>query len=112
VAGPATDIPPVLAEGAVIPKAPGVYAFTHGAETALFAVNVPAEESDLAPWPEGRPWKQLEHVASPRDPTTSAMPIPLAALEAEEKSGRWWWCVAILLVFLFTEMAVGNRTTR
>jgi hypothetical protein len=57
--GPERSQTPTTVTSTVTPTAPGVYEWTSGADRRLYAVNVPPEESDLAPWNEGAPWLRL-----------------------------------------------------
>lgn len=110
--GPAAALPAVSATGSVSPTLPGIYAFTQDAETKLWAVNLAAEESDLAPWPEGQPWQQLVYPKLPPDATKESARVALAAVEAEQRTGLWWWCLAAMAALLLAELSLANRTVR
>jgi hypothetical protein len=110
LAGPTAAAPPVQAGGTIAPNAPGVYEFSYGGQKKLFAVNLPPGESDPAPWSDGKPWRNLEstaHMASASLPR-----VPVSAIQAEQHSPLWWWCLASAAVFLAAELAIANRTTR
>ena len=111
LAGPDSAKAPAIVSAAIVPTAPGVYEWTREHERSLFAVNLPAEESDLAPWNEGMPWNQL---ASPEPAASSSASarIDLAAQDAEQQSPLWWWCFAAMAVFALAELAFANRTSR
>lgn len=98
--------------GAVRPEVPGLYEFVPaGQNTArIFAVNIPPEESDLAPWPNQ---DQLIAMQKP-DAPARAHEHQVAALmsnEAAENQQRlWWWLLAIAGVAILSELALANRT--
>jgi hypothetical protein len=100
--------------GAVTPEVPGVYAWSRPGETRrFFAVGLSPEESDLAAWAEGEPWKQLASTEKSAKPATAfAQSYSLAATEAEQQSGLWWWCFAAMALFVLTELGLANRTSR
>ena len=109
--GPAAPLPPIEVSGSVTPDAPGLYRWTHGADTRLYAVNVTTDEGDLTPWPEGQPWEKLAST-SPAAAVAPHQQAELAAAEAEQQSPLWWWCFAALGLFLLVELPLANRTAR
>ncbi|HEX2854385.1 MAG TPA: BatA domain-containing protein [Opitutaceae bacterium] len=109
--GPATTEPARELATSVTPTAPGLYEFAQGTERKLFAVNLNADESDLASWEEGTPWTALVSTAPP--PKKTELPaVSLAALEAEQQNSLWWWAVAAIALILLAELGVANRTAR
>jgi hypothetical protein len=112
LAGPAASEPARGIGDRVTPVAPGIYAWSApGAPQRLFAVGLSAEESDLAPWSEGTPWVRLISAEKP-SPRSAPERRNLAATEAEQRSGLWWWCFAVAVFLLLSELALANRTVR
>jgi hypothetical protein len=100
------------ASGSVRADAPGVFEFATGASRTLFTVNVPTEESDLAPWPKPAQLLGLQGAAVPTH-DTAALAAPAAPLSEETSENRqrlWWWLLAICGVALIVELALANRT--
>jgi len=111
LSGPDISNPKSQISNSLTPTAPGVYEWSRGNERSLFAVNLPPEESDLAPWSEGTPWNQLASTEPAASSNASAR-INLAAQDAEQQSPLWWWCFAAMAVFALAELAFANRTSR
>jgi hypothetical protein len=100
------------ASGSVRADAPGVFEFATGASRTLFTVNVPTEESDLAPWPKPAQLLGLQGAAVPTH-DTAALAAPAAPLSEETSENRqrlWWWLLAICGIALIVELALANRT--
>ena len=114
LAGPAATEATTAVSGSVVPSAPGIYEWTRGRARSLHAVNVPPEESDLAPWTEGAPWTQLTAPSSGvgRELARAGLAPHLAATDAEQQNPLWWWCLAAMALFALSELAFANRTTR
>jgi hypothetical protein len=100
--------PPMSVNGSVVATQPGIYRYepnpVHGGRERLYAVNVPEEESDLAPLP-GEPWKKLENTA-PAPSAKGWMTIQGAA----EKNGAWWGLIFAAALLLVLETIMSNRT--
>jgi hypothetical protein len=109
--GPASDRPALTVSESITPEAPGLYRWTQGAHTRLYAITLPTDEGDLTPWVEGRPWEKLAST-SPEPAVRLAQRSALAAADAEQRSPLWWWCFAGLGLFLLAELPLANRTTR
>jgi hypothetical protein len=91
---------------------PGVFEFGTAAGRTLFTVNVPIEESDLAPWPKPAQLLGLQGAAVPAHDIASA-PAPATPLSEETSENQqrlWWWLLAICGVALIAELALANRT--
>ncbi|MDF3058146.1 MAG: putative rane protein [Rariglobus sp.] len=114
LAGPFATRPATSVSGGTVPQAPGIYEWSRGHQRSLHAVNLPPEESDLAPWTEGSPWAQLISASSDagRELSRTSSSVHLAAQDAEQQNPLWWWCFAAMAVFALTELAFANRTTR
>jgi hypothetical protein len=99
--------------GSVVPTSPGIYEFTSGTDRLLCAVNVAPEESDLAPWQAGAPWRGLVSVTD-RPENTPSFPANAdsVAAEAEQKSPLWWWVAALCACLWLLELGLANRTGR
>jgi hypothetical protein len=98
----------VPARGAVLAEVPGVYRFSEAAgPPVIFAINPPAEESDLAPWPRPEDLARLES----KEPA----PVPaFAALVPPDDDGNanlWWFLLALAGILLATEVMLANRTS-
>jgi hypothetical protein len=100
------------AQGSVRAETPGVYEFATATEGALFTVNVPTEESDLAPWPKPAQLLGLQGAAVPEADSAVALPpaTPLSEETTENQQRLWWWLLAICGVALIAELALANRT--
>jgi hypothetical protein len=95
--------------GNVRPSAPGLYEFTGAGVRKVFAVNTPAEESDLAPWPNPDQLASLESSAAPEGKVHGAsFRSEVAAVENQQR--LWWWLLAIGGCALLTELVLANRT--
>lgn len=97
--------------GSIRPDAPGLYEFVaENHAHKIFAVNIPPEESDLAPWPNP---EQLTGLEKP-DATVRAenfRAAPLLSDEAAENQQRlWWWVLAVCGAAILAELALANRT--
>lgn len=109
--GPAAGEPAQNVTSPVKPAKPGVYEFGTGNSRTLFAVNLAPEESDLEPWTEGAPWRQLSSPAT-TGAKAGGQRVSLARVEAEQRSPLWWWCVVAVALLLLTELGLANRTAR
>lgn len=110
LAGPANTSPGLPITGNF--PAPGIYAEDRpGAPRHLVAVALDPAESDLAPWAEGKPWRQLVQT-SPLIENQLAPRLAAATGEAESQSPLWWWAFAALALFALAELALANRTAR
>jgi von Willebrand factor type A domain/Aerotolerance regulator N-terminal len=93
------------------PAAPGLYEFiADGGVRTVFAVNIPPEESDLAPWPAP---EQLAHLETPPTSENISKEVAAPALSdeaAESQQQLWWWVLAICAAAIFAELAFANRT--
>jgi hypothetical protein len=99
------------AAGSVRPAAPGLYEFDGGGARQVFAVNTPAEESDLAPWPKPEQFAALESKDNSDTRSENQMGIPLLSSETAENQQRlWWWILAGCGLILLAELALANRT--
>lgn len=108
----AGDLPVKMISQRVVPAAPGVFEWKPANGTRrLYAVNVPAEESDLTPWREGTPWLGLAGEGLPPR-RLNERAVVLAAQQSEQQSRLWWWCLALAAVFLLSELSLANRTSR
>ncbi|HWA24337.1 MAG TPA: VWA domain-containing protein [Lacunisphaera sp.] len=98
--------------GRVVPEFPGIYEWAPAAGMRrLYAVGLAPEESDLAPWPDGTPWKQL--AAEDTAPRQLQQRATLMAAQQSEQQGRlWWWCLVAAAAFFLSELALANRTAR
>jgi hypothetical protein len=106
---PQKDLP---VNGSVRPAAPGLYEFSGNGVKKIFAVNTPAEESDLSPWPNPDQLAALEAPASASANVRVAAVAPMAWAAAENRQRLWWWLLAIGGCALLAELALANRTTR
>ena len=80
--------------GSVRPSVPGLYEFSGNGGRQVFAVNTPAEESDLSPWPNPDQLAALESPASSQA-NVHVSNAPLVAWAAAENRQRlWWWLMA------------------
>ncbi len=97
--------------GNVRPDVPGLYEFAGAGVKIVFAVNPPAEESDLSPWANPDQLAALEssEAAPPTVRTATAMPAAWAM--AENRQRLWWWLLVIGGAALFAELALANRTS-
>jgi hypothetical protein len=74
-------------------------------------VGLAEDESDLAPWSAGTPWKDL--VSSEKAPATPfAVRQADASADAERDSSLGWWAFVGLAVFALAELGLANRTSR
>jgi hypothetical protein len=108
--GPATQRESKVMGGSICPEAPGLYEFTGGGRRQIFAVNPPAEESDLTPWPKP---EQLAALESNRRSglAENATAAPRMSNEAAENRQRlWWWMLAVGGLVILAELALANRT--
>ncbi len=110
VEGPAAGVTETELSGAVTPLLPGIYEFTQDKDRKLFAVNVPAEESDLASWTAGTPWLGL--ISAEPAPEAKIPRVQIAATEAEQRAPLWWWAVAAAALLVLAELSLANRTVR
>lgn len=109
--GPAVGRPAIDVSESLTPETPGLYQWTRGTDVRFYAVNLPVDEGDIAPWPDGRPWEKL--ASSAPSPSTDLLHrSELAAADAEQQSPLWWWCFAALGLFLLAELSLANRTAR
>ena len=108
--GPALGLKRDLVAGGIRPDAPGLYEFAAGATRQVFAVNPPAEESDLAPWPKPDQLAALEskNLSGHEDNIARG---PLMSSEAAENHQRlWWWVLAAGGLMILAELALAKRT--
>ena len=98
--------------GSVRPDVPGLYAFQAAGGTRFFAVNPPADESDLTPWPDPSKFAALEsrEVAAPSAGQASLARLDLSDEVAESRQRLWWWLLAFCGVGILAELALANRT--
>jgi hypothetical protein len=97
--------------GSVRPDAPGLYEYVDGGKRQLFAVNVPIEESDLAPWPDRGQLVALESkVKAPSEDVAQGAGMLPSDEAAESQQRLWWWLLAICGVGMLGELALANRT--
>jgi hypothetical protein len=91
---------------------PGLYAFQAAGGTRFFAVNPPADESDLTPWPDPSKFAALEsrEVAAPSAGQASLARLDLSDEVAESRQRLWWWLLAFCGVGILAELALANRT--
>lgn len=94
----------------VIATAPGLFEFTNEGERLVFAINVPQEESDLAPWPDPAKMAALSQPgrAAPQEIRKAAL-LTREAAEAQQR--LWWWLLAVAFLCLLAELGLSNRTT-
>lgn len=90
------------------PAAPGIFEFSAGGLRRLYAVNPPAEESDLAPWPN--PDQLLALESAPSAPVEIPRSLPLNSEASESQQRLWWWLLALCAVAILAELALANRT--
>jgi hypothetical protein len=97
--------------GSVRPAVPGLYEFSSGGKKQLFAVNVPAGESDLAPWTN---FSQLAALQSTQpvqfNRARQRAAVHLSDEASESQQHFWWWLLAICSVGMLAELALANRT--
>ena len=98
--------------GSVRPSVPGLYAFRAGSTTQFFAVNPPADESDLSPWPDPSRFAALEskEVVAPTNDRTHFANLNLSDEVAESHQRLWWWLLAVCGFGILAELALANRT--
>jgi hypothetical protein len=106
--GPATAREQNSSES-IRPTAPGLYEFSSGGVRQIFAVNVPGDESDLAPWPKPEQFAALESKKTPERAELNAAP-PLSSEAAENQQRLWWWILVGCGVIILAELALANRT--
>jgi hypothetical protein len=98
-------------EGRVRPSAPGLYEFAAGPVRRVFAVNLPAAESDLAPWPDAARLAALESQEPAAPVAAQASLLPVSHEIAESQQRLWWWLLALGGLFLLAELTLANRTS-
>lgn len=115
----------LLPDGTTVPLAPGaaefsaaaepgIYAFTGGARTVRFAVNVDASESRTEPLGGD----ELEHLGLPVTPESAVAALPvedkttLEGAAAENRQKLWRWFIVATLAVLLLETAVAGWTAR
>ncbi|SDU12856.1 N-terminal double-transmembrane domain-containing protein [Verrucomicrobium sp. GAS474] len=109
-------VPPQRVGNAVRPTVPGLYRYDAGDGTPsrIFAVNVPTEESDLAPWPESEV-ERLTSLQSKKEAEAAAAPsVATTRLSDETEEARqrfWWWLMAGAALCLLGELTLANRTS-
>jgi hypothetical protein len=96
--------------GGIRPAAPGLYEFAGDGARQIFAVNTPAEESDLAPWPKPDQFASLESKNESASTEPLAAAAPLSSETAENQQRLWWWALAGCGVVILAELALANRT--
>ena len=99
------------AGGGIRPDAPGLYQFSTGTGSTLYAVNTPPAESDLSPWPDPDQLSSLQSPAEaePAEAVAGAGP-PLSNEVAESQQRLWWWLLALCSAVLVVELSLANRT--
>jgi len=98
--------------GSVRPAMPGLYEFSGAGGKKLFAVNTPAEESDLSPWPNPDQLAALEAPPSATPSAHYAAATSAAWAAAENRQRLWWWLLAMGGCAMLSELALANRTSR
>jgi len=98
-------------EGRVRPAAPGLYEFAAGPVRRVFAVNLPAAESDLTPWPDTTQLAALESQETAVPVAAQASLLPVSHELAESQQRLWWWLVALGGLLLLAELTLANRTS-
>ncbi len=99
--------------GSVRPTVPGLYALQTGGATQFFAVNPPADESDLTPWPNPSKFASLESKEAAAPSSNDAARYASLSLSdevAESHQRLWWWLLAICGLGILAELALANRT--
>lgn len=107
--GPTAQTDRPVSDG-IRPAAPGLYEFSGGGTRQIFAVNVPADESDLAPWPKPEQFASLESKNLPDHTEHRAAAPPLSSEAAENQQRLWWWLLAGGGMVILAELALANRT--
>jgi hypothetical protein len=95
--------------GSIRPTAPGLYEFTGQGVRKVFAVNTPAEESDLSPWPNPDQLASLESSA-PVEGHARVASSRSEWVAAENQQRLWWWLLAFGGCALLAELVLANRT--
>jgi len=102
--------PALAVNHSVRPSVPGLYEFTGRSVKKTFAVNTPAEESDLSPWPNPDQLASLETTESQASAPRHSL-LPAARIMAENRQRLWWWLLAAGTCVLLVELALANRTS-
>lgn len=98
--------------GGVQPPAPGLYEYSDGKSRALYAVNTPIMESDLAPWPDAGLLARLQSQQPGATAQKRSLAGPVVSDEVAESQQRlWWWLLAACALGLLAEVALANRTS-
>lgn len=108
--GPVSQ-PPRPVNGSVRAEVPGLYEFVSGSTRRVFAVNVPAEESDLAPWPNIGQLASMQSTEPAKPQSTQSTVLPVSSEIAENQQRLWWWLLALCGAALLAELALANRTS-
>ncbi|GAT33820.1 N-terminal double-transmembrane domain-containing protein [Terrimicrobium sacchariphilum] len=108
-----TQEPPREVSGGVQPQAPGLYEYSDGKSRALYAVNTPVTESDLAPWPDADLLTRLQsqRPGVPAEQHSLAAGPMVSDEVAESQQRLWWWLLAACALGLLAEVALANRTS-
>jgi hypothetical protein len=81
-----------------------------GGARQVFAVNIPSDESDLAPWPKPAQFASLESKNLPKRTERHASAPLLSSAAAENQQRLWWWILAGCGMIVLAELALANRT--
>jgi hypothetical protein len=95
--------------GSVRPSTPGLYEFSSGEKTLVFAVNAPLGESDLAPLADPDQLAQLARQQAAPVPRSMAT-ATLSDEVSENQQRLWWWVLAACSLAILAELALANRT--
>lgn len=106
----AAPAPARSVSGSVRPESPGLYEFSTPGARQIFAVNIPPEESDLAPWPNPTQLNALESGGTAAVREQAARVLPPGDEAAEDQQRLWWWALALCGAAILGELALSNRT--
>ncbi len=102
----------IRVNGSVTASAPGIYEFEEGGARRRYAINLNTAESDLTPWPTTSDFASLvskEPLPKP-DASSKGEARPAFDERLVDERGAWWWLIAGVIVLLFLELALANRT--
>lgn len=97
--------------GSIRASVPGLYEFSSPNTRRVFAVNIPPEESDLAPWPNPEQLARLENPDSKLSKQPRQHPMQASREAAENQQRIWWWLLAFCGAALLIELGLANRTS-